>query len=92
MAGMDRASFRTESVTSFGDQKNDLDARFLRNKLVNLTLDWELAALTLDSQRYKSNASMERESLRDAALAYRKCISELTEILAASSILARTKH
>jgi hypothetical protein len=87
---MDRISLWRDSVRVRGEegQKNDLEARVLRNKLVNLTLDWELAALTLDAQRYKSHATMERESLRDSATTYRKCISELSEILTGSSILA----
>jgi len=67
---------------------SDVSARVLRSRLVNLTLDWELAALTLDAQRYRANGNIERESLREKAIAYRKCIAELTEVLSASSLLA----
>ena len=67
------------------------DLSVLRNKLINLTLDWELAALHLDAQRYRANGILERESLRDSALAYRKCIAELTEVLSANSLLACRK-
>lgn len=70
------------------DRKHDVDLRVLRSRLVNLTLDWELAALTLDAQRYKASGPSERECLRDSAVAYRKCIAELTEILSGSSLLA----
>jgi len=70
------------------ESKRELHQRVLRNKLLNLTLDWELAALTLDSQRYKAAACTERESLRDTANTYRKCVSELTEILSGSSMIA----
>ena len=61
--------------------KIEMHSRVLRNKLINLTLDWELAALTLDAQRYKSQTTMERETFRDSANIYRKCISEVTELL-----------
>jgi hypothetical protein len=66
----------------------EMEIRVLRSRLMNLTLDWELAALTLDAQRYHSHGTMERESLRDSAVTYRKCISELSEILSGSSVLA----
>lgn len=62
--------------------KADIESRVLRSRLVNLSLDWELAALTMDAQRYKSHAQIERESLRDTANTYRKCVAELTEVLA----------
>lgn len=61
--------------------KGDIEARVLRSRLVNLTLDWELAALTIDAQRYKSHAQIDRESLRDTAITYRKCVAELSEVL-----------
>jgi hypothetical protein len=72
----------------FGERKDDVAARVLRSQLVNLTLDWELAALALDARRYKASETVERENLRDSAIAYRKCIAELTGILSASSLLA----
>lgn len=59
-------------------------ARFLREKLVRLTLDWESAALTLVTERYKSQTTLERESLSDSANTYRKCIAEVTELLASA--------
>ena len=62
-------------------QKVEMHSRVLRNKLINLTLDWELAALTLDAHRYKSQTTMERDTFRDSANIYRKCISEVTELL-----------
>jgi hypothetical protein len=67
---------------------DDVEARVLRSRLVNLTLDWELKALSLDAQRYRTAALDERESLRDSANAYRKCLSELTAVLSASALLA----
>ena len=70
------------------DRRNEVENRVLRNKLVNLTLDWELAALTMDAQRYKSHGQVERESLRDSANTYRKCVAELNEVLSHSSFLA----
>jgi hypothetical protein len=68
--------------------RSDVDLRVLRNQLINLTLDWELEALALDAQRYRSQASTERESLRDSAQTYRKCIAKLTELLNSSLALA----
>lgn len=87
---MDRGGIWRETLISRGEdrKKNDVETRVLRNKLVNLTLDWELAALTLDAQRYKSSGALERESLRDSANTYRKCIAELNEIVSSSSVLA----
>lgn len=86
---MDRVvAWRDPRAGSEEGKKSDLETRVLRNKLVNLTLDWELAALTMDAQRYKANAPLERESLRDSANTYRKCIAELTDILSNSSVLA----
>jgi hypothetical protein len=70
-----------------GESGKDIEAKVLRSRLVNLTLDWELAALALDAKRYRASLS-ERESLRDSATAYRKCIAELTEVLSHSSLLA----
>ena len=67
---------------------NTLEVRVLRNQLINLTLDWELEALALDAQRYRARVAEEREHFRDSALAYRKCIAKLTELLNSSSILA----
>lgn len=87
---MDRVGIWSEARASWVEEgkKNDLETRVLRNNLVNLTLDWELAALTLDAQRYKSNGLIERESLKDSANTYRKCIAELNEIVSTSSVLA----
>ena len=86
---MDRLSlWRDARVAQNEERKGDLEARVLRNRLVNLTLDWELAALTLDAQRYKATGPLEKESLRDSANTYRKCIAELSEILAGSPVLA----
>lgn len=87
---MDRVGIWREAriAREEGGKKYELETRVLRNKLVNLTLDWELAALTLDAQRYKSTGPLERESLRDSANTYRKCIAELGEILSNSSVLA----
>ena len=70
------------------ERKDGLEIRVLRNRLVNLTLDWELAALTMDAQRYKASGPMEKESLRDSANTYRKCIAELSEVLSGSPVLA----
>ena len=64
--------------------RTDCQDEALRHKLRSLTLDWEAAALTLDAQRYKTQTTVERESLRDTATTYRKCISEVTELLAAA--------
>ena len=70
-----------------GYEKNfDIENRVLRSRLVNLTLDWELAALTMDAQRYKSHAQLERESLRDSANTYRKCVAELSEIISSAAL------
>ena len=89
IAIMDRLSlWRDARVAQSEERKSDLETKVLRNRLVNLTLDWELAALTLDAQRYKANAPLEKESLRDSANTYRKCVAELGEILSGSSVLA----
>jgi hypothetical protein len=86
---MDRLGlWRDARIAQGEERKSDLETRVLRNRLVNLTLDWELAALTLDAQRYKANAPLEKESLRDSANTYRKCVAELSEILSASPVLA----
>jgi hypothetical protein len=68
--------------------RDNLDVRVLRNQLINLTLDWELEALALDAQRYRAPGAVERENLRDSAIAYRKCIAKLTELLNSSTVLA----
>jgi len=73
---------------SKGTESNYVEARMLRSRLVNLTLDWELTALSLDARRYRALAADERESLRDNATVYRKCISELSAILSAGSLVA----
>jgi hypothetical protein len=86
---MDRLGIWRDSRVGQGeDRKNELETRVLRNRLVNLTLDWELAALTLDAQRYKASGPLEKESLRDSANTYRKCIAELSDILSGSPVLA----
>ena len=79
---------REFGFTSQTHTPHDVEAQVLRSRLVNLTLDWELAALALDAQRYRTNTTLERESLRDSATAYRKCIAALTEVLSRSSLLA----
>lgn len=73
------------------ERKAELEAGALRKKLINLTLDWELAALTLDGHGYKTETCSERESLRERAVVYRKCITELSEILAGASVWNRRK-
>ena len=86
---MDRLNlWRDARGTENADRKGNLEIRVLRNRLVNLTLDWELAALTLDAQRYKASGPVEKESLRDSANTYRKCIAELSEVLSGSPVLA----
>ncbi len=72
-----------------GNESNPVEARMLRSRLVNLTLDWELAALALDARRYRAMAADERESLRDSATVYRKCISELSALISAGSLVAQ---
>ena len=71
----------TDVLVAGQEIKSDIETRVLRSRLVNLTLDWELAALTMDAQRYKSHAQIDRESLRDSANTYRKCVAELSEVL-----------
>lgn len=71
---------------------NEVEVSVLRSKLTNLTLDWELAALNLDARRFRTTNPAERESLRDSAQAYRKCVAELTEVLSASSLLTGKAH
>ena len=83
---MERVGLEKMGVASVEDRNGEINTRVLRSKLVNLTLDWELAALTMDAQRYKAHEQIERESLRDTANTYRKCVAELSEILAHSTI------
>lgn len=71
----------TDVLVAGQEIKSDIESRVLRSRLVNLTLDWELAALSMDAQRYKSLAQIDRESLRDSANTYRKCVAELSEVL-----------
>ena len=86
---MDRLGlWRDARTAQTEERKNDLETKVLRNRLVNLTLDWELAALTLDAQRYKASGPLEKESLRDSANTYRKCVAELSDILSCSPVLA----
>lgn len=68
------------------ERKNELEAGVLKKRLINLTLDWDLAARTLDEYGYKAETCAERESLRERATVYRKCIAEITEVLAGSSV------
>jgi hypothetical protein len=84
---MDRACLWKNSGAR-EDGANDVELRVLRNKLINLMLDWELEALSLDAQRYRAIRPEDRENLRESALAYRKCITKLTELLNSSSVLA----
>ena len=83
---MERVGLEKMGVASVEERNGEISTRVLRSKLVNLTLDWELAALTMDAQRYKAHEQIERESLRDTANTYRKCVAELSEILANSTI------
>jgi len=89
---MDSGASITDFLGRGEDKRCEIENRVLRSKLVNLILDWELAALTMDAQRYKSHAQMERESLRDAANTYRKCVAELNEIIANSAAPAARAH
>jgi hypothetical protein len=82
----------TGLFTRGSDRQVEIEIRVLRSKLLNLTLDWELLALTMDAQRYKSHVTTERESLRDCANTYRKCVAELNGILASSSAAACKPH
>jgi hypothetical protein len=91
-AGMELGAPGTNFLGRGEDKRSEIENRVLRSKLVNLILDWELAALTMDAQRYKSHAQMERESLRDAANTYRKCVAELNEIIAHSPAQAAKAH
>jgi len=65
----------------------EMHSRLLRERLVTLALNWEAAALTLDAERYKSQTTLERESLGDSANTYRKCIAEVKELLASAPLL-----
>jgi hypothetical protein len=79
---MERGCTAVESgLGSLGGRNQDIDLRILRSQLINLSLDWELEALALDAQRYRAQGTVEKESLRDSAQAYRKCIAKLTELL-----------
>ena len=89
---MERVGLEKLGVASVAACSGEMNTRALRSKLVNLTLDWELAALTKDAQRYKSHEQIERESLRETANTYRKCVAELSEILANSTIRENRAH
>ena len=83
--GMDRRGFPGGCTEGAGRERDsELEAGGLKRKLLNLTLNWEMAALTLDDHEYQTGAPAERESLRERAMVYRKCISELSEVLAGS--------
>lgn len=85
---MDRVRFPIGSIEGEAkERKRELETGALQKKLVNLARDWELAALTLDDQEYKPET--DNESLRASAVVYRKCIAELTEILAGTSVWKR---
>ena len=85
--GMDRVRFPVGSMEGEAkERKAELETGALRKKLVNLALDWELAALTLDGQGYKPETCSDGESLRASAVVYRKCIAELTEALSGASV------
>lgn len=58
------------------------ETRVLRSKLLNLILDWELEALALDARRYKSDMQEVREALKHESNIYRKCISEVSSLIA----------
>jgi hypothetical protein len=73
-------------------QPKNIEVCVLRSKLINLTLDWELQALALDSQRYRAAGIVERQHLRDNALAYRKCIAKVTEVINDSVLACRTQQ
>jgi hypothetical protein len=83
---MERVMTAKEAPGLGHERSFEIESRVLRSRLVNLTLDWELAALTMDAQRYKSHAQLERESLRDTANTYRKCVAELSEIIASAAV------
>jgi hypothetical protein len=89
---MERVTTAAEASGTHHDRSYEIESRVLRSRLVNLTLDWELAALTMDAQRYKSHAQLERESLRDSANTYRKCVAELSEVLAAAAAMSRKRE
>jgi hypothetical protein len=82
---MERVITAKEAPGVGSERTFEIETRVLRSRLVNLTLDWELAALTMDAQRYKSHEQLERESLRDSANTYRKCVAELSEIIAGTA-------
>ena len=84
---MDRMRFSTSYLESGAEEREaKLEAGVLRKRLIHLTLDWDQAARTLDEYGYKAETSSERESLRERATVYRKCIAEITEVLAGSSV------
>lgn len=83
---MDRVSGLVISGKSEHNRHSETEPRVLRSKLLSLTLDWELAALTLDAQRYKSHSGLDGESLRESATVYRKCIAEVTDLLGKGSV------
>ena len=83
---MERVLTALEAPGANHDKSLEIESRVLRSRLINLTLDWELAALTMDAQRYKSDAQLERESLRSSANTYRKCVAGLSEILSSPSM------
>lgn len=74
------------------ETQTNVEIRFLRSRIINLTLDWELEALSLDAQRYRTSGAEKREQLRDCALAYRKCIAKLTELLDSNALLASKRY
>lgn len=89
---MERVPTAMDVLAAGHEKTGQIEARVLRSRLVNLTLDWELAALTMDAQRYKSHGQTERESLRDCANTYRKCVAELNDIISTGSAPACKSH
>jgi len=61
--------------------RRDVEAKVFQSRLLNLTLNWELTALALDARRYRAENAAERESLRDSATVYRKCMAGLSEVI-----------
>jgi hypothetical protein len=74
------------------EEEGAMDNHVLKSRLINLLLDWELEALSLDARRYRSEAADERESLRRSATLYRKCIADLSTLLGSGSLPKKFKE
>jgi hypothetical protein len=74
-------SSRNEKEFGMHEDNALLTDMSLRAQLLKLALDWELKALGLDNLRYRTDRSLERENLREKALAYRSCIADLSTIM-----------